>query len=1033
MSKAKSRKETTLRKREDDLSARPDHFLVVGVGASAGGVQALKEFFDHVPSGSGMAYVVILHLSPDHDSKLAAILRQSTSMPVMQVKDKELVKPDHVYVISPDMHLTMEDNMIAATQNTQMEDRRAPIDIFFRTLADSHHASAVGVILSGTGANGSMGIKRIKERGGAAFVQNPREAEFSEMPRNAIATEIIDEVLNVADIPPKIVAYKESLGKVAIPVEAEERPEAQQQALREIFNMLRARTGHDFANYKRPTLLRRIERRINVRNLPDLPTYAEFMHDNPEETSALLKDLLISVTNFFRDKKAFDYIESEILPVLQQGKKAGDALRIWVVGCATGEEAYSLAMLCAERISDVLDAPKIQIFATDIDEVAIAHAREGLYTINDAADVSPERLRRFFNREGDHYRIRREIRETILFAIHNVLKDPPFSHIDLATCRNMLIYLNGSAQERVMETMHFALRPGGYLFLGTSESADSASDLFMPYNREHRVYRSRQVQLRQYPVPESVPAHRTARPAPVSTSPVDVRTQSRISFADLHLQLIEQYAPPSVVVNSEYDILHLSERAGRYLQVSGGEPSQNLLKLVRPDLRIELRSALFQAIQRRMNVEVKGIRVRVEDRDETINIHIRPVLQSQDTTEGFILIIFEPATAEMTGEPVYTSNEPAAQHLEEELIRVKAQLRATVEQHEFATEELKASNEELQAINEEMRSAAEELETSKEELQSINEELTTVNQELKVKIEDLSLSSNNLQNLINSTNIGTIFLDRSFRLALFTPRARDIFNLIPTDIGRPISDITSKIDAKELLKDADAVLEKLTTTEREVITEDDIVYVMRISPYRTEDDRINGVVITFIDITERKHAEQAIRKSEERFRMFVTASTDIIYRMSVDWSQMLSIDGKELLPSMDDPSSNWLERMVPEEDKAVVKEAIEKAIRNKSVFELEHRVMRVDGTIGWIFSRAIPVLNDQGVIIEWFGAASDITGQRDAEAALSEHMDELTHFNRAMVSREARMIELKKEVNDLRERLGEPKAYPLDFEEDNKH
>jgi two-component system CheB/CheR fusion protein len=853
-------------------------FIIAGIGASAGGVQALKQFFENVPANSGIAYVVILHLSPDHDSKLAELLQHVTTMPVKQVTVKTVVKPDHVYVVPPNQHLLMLEGHIAASPNMQIEDRRAPVDIFFRTLANTHGPNAVCVILSGTGANGSMGLKRIKEMGGAAFVQSPREAEFNEMPRNAISTDLVDAVLAVAEIPSHIIAYKERLQTVHISMDAEKRPEDQQHALREVFTQLRLRTGHDFTNYKRPTLLRRIERRINVRNLPDLNAYALYMQENPEETTALLKDLLISVTNFFRDKKAFETIETEILPTIIRNKTAENQIRIWVAGCATGEEAYSFAMLCAEQVLNMIDAPKIQIFATDIDEAAIIQARDGLYTINDAADVSPERLRRFFNKEGDEYRIRREIREMILFANHNFIKDPPFSHLDLVSCRNVLIYLNSAAQERVMETFHFALSPGAYLFLGSSESADGANDLFSPFNREYHIFQKRQVaSSRAYPVPESIPTSFKFEKLPKINGLLEqaATPTERITFGDLHQRLLEQYAAPSIIVNEEHDIVHLTERAGRYLQVGGGEPSKNLLKLVRQELRLELRSALYQAVQRHSAVETRQLKVTIDDRTETITMHVRPVLQTSDVARGFILVLFERVEDDAAGQDVVLSaDEPVARQLEEELIRLKTQLRASNEQHEFHAEELKASNEELQAMNEELRSAAEELETSKEELQSINEELRTVNQELKIKVEETTLASNNFHNLINSVDIGTIFLDRSFRVAFFTPAARQLFNLIPADYGRELSDITSKLAYDNLLSDAEFVLERLQSVEREVRTTDARVFLMRVLPYRTAEDRINGVVVTFIDVTARKQTEEALRTSEERMRLLIESAKD---------------------------------------------------------------------------------------------------------------------------------------------------------------
>ena len=414
-----------------------DALMIVGIGASAGGIQALKEFFEQVTPDSGMAYVVILHLSPDHDSKLSEVLQTVAKIPVTQVAGKVQVEADNIYVISPNHHLAMSDRYIIASENLYVEDRRAPVDIFFRTLAESHGSRAICVVLSGTGANGSMGLKRIKEKGGAAFVQNPRQAEFSEMPRNSIATELVDEILPVSEIPGKILQYKNGLGHVQIHIGDDENYTEHQHALREIFTQIRVQLGHDFSNYKRPTVLRRLERRINVHSLPDLPSYLTYIKQNPDEIKALLKDLLISVTNFFRDQKAFFLLEQEVIPALIKLHADGKPIRIWVAGCATGEEAYSIAMICAEQTLNRIDVPKIQIFGTDIDEDAITQAREGIYTINDAADVSPDRLNRFFTKEGEHYIVNREIREMVLFATHNFINDPPFSHLDLVSCRNV--------------------------------------------------------------------------------------------------------------------------------------------------------------------------------------------------------------------------------------------------------------------------------------------------------------------------------------------------------------------------------------------------------------------------------------------------------------------------------------------------------------------------------------------------------------------------------------------------------------------
>ncbi|MDF7815255.1 CheR family methyltransferase [Hymenobacter sp. YC55] len=872
----------------DSFLEKPAGLLVVGLGASAGGIQALQKFFEHVPEDSHSAYVVILHLSPDHDSQLAQVLQAVTALPVTQVTKKTELAPNHIYVVSPNQHLGLEEGSIVPSPNLHLEERRAPVDIFFRNLADSHGPRALCVILSGTGADGSMGLKRVKERGGVAYVQSPREAEFNEMPRNAIATELIDEVLPVAEIPGRIIAYRNNLGKEALTEEVVSQAEQHQQALRELFAYLRLRTGHDFSNYKRATLLRRIERRLHVRSLPDLPSYVAYLQQHPEESQALLKDLLISVTNFFRDKKPFHTLEQEVLPALLQAKEAESEVRIWVAGCATGEEAYSLAMLAAERTWGVLDAPKVQLFATDIDDAALTTAREGLYTLNDAADVSPERLLRFFTREGDNYRVHREIREMILFANHNFLKDPPFSRLDLVTCRNVLIYLNATAQERVLATFHFALKPGSFLFLGSAESIDGASDLYATVSRENHIYRARQTVPTKYPVPEPRPAFPPRLPVPLPPALEESKPIHRLSLGEWHQHLLEDYAPPSLVVNEEYDLVHLSEKAGRFLEFSGGAPTKNLLDLIQPELRLELRAVLRQVQQQQTSVEVRNLPWTRHGERQSVTIQAKPVTRGGDTTKGFMLVFFqveEPGLALAPETTVRRSEEPIARLLEEELLQVKTQLRRAVEQHDYQAKDLRVSNEELQAMNEELRSAAEELETSKEELQSINEELRTVNQELKVKIEEISVTSNNLQNLIHSAGVATIFLDRAFCIRLYTPAARQLFNLIPSDHGRPISDITHRLAYDHLLADAETVLEKLTPLEREVTTTDHRVLLMRVLPYRTAEDRINGVVITLFDITDRKRAEETLQASEQRLQRMINVPS--VGVLTFDYSDTL--------------------------------------------------------------------------------------------------------------------------------------------------
>jgi two-component system, chemotaxis family, CheB/CheR fusion protein len=850
----------------------PADFVIAGLGGSAGSIPSFREFFRNVPPDSGMAYVVILHLSPEHDSHLAEVLQKSASIPVMQVQTPVKVAPDHVYVIPPNKSLAMNDGTLVVSEMTGFEERRAPVDIFFRTLADTHESRAVCVIFSGSGADGSMGLRRIKENNGLVLVQDPAEAEFDEMPLSSIATGLVDYILPVAEMPGRMMAYRQQLRSP--PLLVKPHSEDDEQALMEIFTLLRIRTGHDFTNYKRATVLRRIERRMAVREIARLPEYARFLRDDSTEADALLRSLLISVTNFFRDRQVWETLEETIIPKLFDEKGADDHLRVWVAGCATGEEAYSLAMVLADGAAKLQSPAQIQLFATDLDAEAIAKARNGYYSVAESADVPPDRLRRYFLKERDGYRVRRELRELVLFAHHNLIKDPPFSHLDFVSCRNVLIYLNRTVQARTMELLHFALEPGGFVLLGTAESVDGSGQLFSTVDKEHHIYQSRAVPR---VVTMLAPAQLTATADLRHTVSTAERTETRPRFAplELHQRLLEDYAAPSLIVDEQYDIVHLTERAGKYLQFAVGDASLNLLQVVRPELRVKLRAALSQSSRNRGTVAVRGVSVNIGPRDETIDVIVRPTLRDGDPARGYFLVLFESPRDSVLDEPrEATAVEPAARQMEEELIRVKARMRDTIEQYEMQVEEARAANEELQAMNEELRSTAEELETSQEELQSVNEELQTVNQELKVKIDEVSHANNDMRNLMSSTEIGTIFVDRSLCVKLFTPRIRDIFNLIPADVGRSLLDITSKLTIDKLATDVEAVLDRLQTIEREVQTRNGSWHLMRLLPYRTAEDRIDGVVLTFVDISKRKQAETALRESEERHRAIVTSARD---------------------------------------------------------------------------------------------------------------------------------------------------------------
>jgi len=845
--------------------------LVVGIGASAGGIAALRQFFGRVTAGSGLTFVVILHLSPQHESNLAALLQTHTKIPVTQVNETVRVQPDHVYVMPPNKYLVMEDGDIKLTDPERARGGHSSIDLFFRTLADAYGKDAVAIVLSGTGADGTLGLRRVKEHGGFAIAQDPGEAEYDSMPLSAIETGLVDLVLPVAEMPDRLRALGAGPQRLPLPSGDEEEekrvPEADLAEVRKVLTLLRQRTGHDFTQYKRPTLLRRIARRLQVHGLPEINAYLNFLRDHPEEVPALLRDLLITVTNFFRDHDAFESLYRQVVPKLFAGKGPNDQVRVWVVGCATGEEAYSIAMGLCEYAARLSEAPRIQIFATDIDDKAIAQARECRYPHTIALDVSPERLRQFFTEEGDHYRVKKDVRELILFAPHNVLRDPPFSKLDLVSCRNLLIYLNREMQERTLATFHFALAPGGYLFLGASETAEGIPALFVPLDKKHRIYARRATIGPVEPLPNM------PRLAGWNMEAAQIQEGGSVkpaTYGVLHQKVVERLAPPSVLVNEEYDIVHLSEHAGRFLHFAGGEPSRNLLNVVHPGIRLDLQAILLAAKARAGDPQTAGqsrrVRFEIEGKPCVVDVTVRRVAEAPAAAQGFFLVIFdETSAAAAKAAPPQSAADGAgpevAAQLEEELRRTRDQLNLTVEQYETTTEELKASNEELQAMNEELRSTGEELETSKEELQSLNEELTTVNQELREKIEELGRVNSDLQNLLSSPDIATIFLDRELQIKRYTERAKDLFNITAADIRRPLEHFTHNLDYQSLAEDVNAVLKTLQSKEREVHANDGRWYLARLLPYRTMDDKIEGVVLNFVDITMHRQAEELRRQA----------------------------------------------------------------------------------------------------------------------------------------------------------------------------
>lgn len=858
-------------------------FPVVGIGASAGGLQALIQLFENMPNGNDMAFVVILHLSPTHESFADDVLQRATRMPVCQVVKPVLLECGHVYVIAPNQQLSMVDGYLSVRDLNRPRGGHVAIDIFFRTLAEVHSERAVAIILSGTGSDGAVGITRIKEQGGITLAQEPGDAEHDGMPQAAIRTGMVDFVLPVTDMPQKLLDLWENARSIQMPATGDgEAPIAHapdaahandaEAALQYILTQLCLNTSHDFRHYKRATVLRRIERRLQVCGVQTLPEYRALLDSDGREYNALLADMLIGVTNFFRDREAFETFERDIVPELFKDKTPTDEVRAWTVACSTGEEAYSVAMLLSEHAAGMQQPPHIQVFASDIDEHGITQARTGAYPASIITDVAPVRLRQYFTKEGDRYQIRKSLRDSILFARHNVLRDPPFSRLDVITCRNLLIYLNRNIQVQVLQMFHFALKPGGYLFLGSSESAESVAEYFIPVDKKNRIYRAR-------PAARS-PAQREHGPV---ISHIHRRAElgarmpqaRQFSYAEVHQRALAAQAAPSVLLDSELNIVHMTNSAGRFLRMSGGEPSRNILALVLPELRLELRSALYQVQQSSGDISCRHIAVE-RDGVNTL-ISMRALLhRDEGSASSVMLVLFEEVAPALEYGKVADArtDDVVLMRLEEELQRTKEQLQETIEHAEISTEELRASNEELQAINEELRSATEELETSKEEAQSINEELFTVNYELKVKVEETGKANDDLKNLIMSTDIATVFVDSAMRIKRYTPRAADIFSIIDTDVGRSLLDLSHKLDYDNLAADVHTTFETLHSVEREIRSHDGHYYIVRLQPYRTTEDRIEGAVMTFFDISGRRHAEEQVRASEARMKLVAESTMD---------------------------------------------------------------------------------------------------------------------------------------------------------------
>jgi len=842
------------------------HPPMVVIGASAGGIKALQTFFEDAPPDCGAAFIVVVHLDPEHHSELPHILSQRTRMPVVQVQDREKLVADHVYVIAPDRRLQIVDHEISSAEFEEPRGRRAPIDLLFRSVAE-RLGDGIAIVLSGAGSDGALGVRAVKESGGIILVQDPVEAEYSSMPRSAIATGVVDVVAPVRELAAHLVTVlrlKQKTGSLV------EQAEHNDDLLRRIFSHLRARTGHDFSKYKRSTMLRRIVRRMQVTRREDLQGYYSALRDDLDEAQALMSDLLISVTTFFRDRDLFEQLQRSVLP--QLFKADAESIRVWVAGCATGEEAYSIAILLLEEAAKHQLRPTIQVFGSDIDARALATAREGRYPTAIETDVSEERLRRFFTRESDSdtYRVRQEVRDIVLFAAHDMAKDPPFSHVDLITCRNVLIYLERELQEQVCVTFHYALKPQGYLMLGASESADQPPGLFRLVDRTARLFQSTATRDKPRLLPNLLAPVRMREH--IVQSGRSLSSTALASEASAHRRVLEAVAPPSILVDEHHRVLHMSDSAGRYLQPPGGPLTDDIVDLVRQELRFELRSALHRVFDQKVSTVSLPLLVRFNGDRHRVHLHVKAPAEGEDPRTAIVMFI----EGEVVADDFAVSGQEASNEIVHRL-----------------TQELELTQARLRTVRQEADTANDDLRASNEELQSINEELQTVNAELKLKLEKISQSHSDLQNLMAATDFGTLFLDSTLCIKRFTDRVTELFRLTQVDLGRPITDFAHQLEYDDFTKDIRAVLSDLAPVRREVRSRQDCWYDVRMRPYRTVDDRIDGVVITFVDITERRRMEDALRDSEHQLRQqkrLVEMSREPIYIWDfdggiIDWNR----------------------------------------------------------------------------------------------------------------------------------------------------
>lgn len=836
-------------------------FPIIGMGGSAGSFHAFEKFFLHMPVKSGMAFVIVMHLDNSHHINVAAMLQPVSAMPIVEATDGMLVEPDRIYVIPPGKDMGIHNGRLLLMEASRYKGAHMSIDYFLQSLAQDQWGNAVSIIFSGMGADGETGVRMIKEKLGMAMVQDPATAEYPSMPNAAIKSNMVDYVLSPEDMPVKLIQYlNHPVLLESGAIEDAYLTNTNQTHLQKILMLLRSHTGHDFTLYKKNTIVRRIERRIAINQLHDYAEYIAYLREKPDEIVLLFNELLIGVTKFFRDQQAFDILKEKLYPHLVT-KDENDPIRIWVAGCSTGEEAYSIAILLIEFLEEVKleRRPRLQIFATDLDPNAIDHARSGNYFSNISSEVSPERLERFFIKVNDGYIVKKEVREMIVFAQHNLIKDAPFTRLDLLCCRNVMIYLTTELQKKIIPVFHYSLNPNGFLFLGPAESVGSFQDSFTNLDTKWKLFQRKEGASLGNML--DFPFHVASQHNKNIKMHLPTKNLKNPLVETFHKILLESFTPTSLLLNERGDILYINGKTAKFMQINSGEAVFNIHRLAREELKYALGNALHQVWEQKSKVEVSDIKIKDGDRVYLVGFKIDYMVEVP--LQDLLLVTFYDLglikkRKNSKGLNISASRDGEVEELEKELIYTKQQLHSTIEQMETSMEELKSANEELQSTNEELQSTNEEALTTKEEMQSLNEELMTINLQYQNKAEELTQLNNDMKNLLDNTEIGTIFLDNQLNIVRFTPQVTKLFNVIPSDVGRSITHIVSNFDYPSLEDSIKEVIEKLAGKELEVTTKKNEWYNLRIMPYRTMDNFISGAVVTFTKITPVKAMESRL-------------------------------------------------------------------------------------------------------------------------------------------------------------------------------